>query len=685
MIDDRIAVFYPEKFDPKKTLPSLILVDEPVEKNNLPVNLELKVQFSNVFGKNTARIAIPTHTDLYGTGEVKGNLIRNGTNITLWNSDNVCYGKYHGRRLYQSHPWVLGVKADGSAFGIIADNTWKQEIILGEDVLFSSDGPPFRIIVIERETPMQVLQKLADLTGKMSLPPLWSLGFQQSRWSYYPDQRVKEIADTFRLKNIPCDVIWIDIHYMDAYKVFTFSPELFPNPAALNQYLHSKGFKTVWMIDPGVKAEKGYAVYDSGTSKDVWVKNAQGKNYTGKVWPGNCVFPDFTRPKTSDWWADLYKDFMATGIDGVWNDMNEPSVFDSPTGTMPEDNNHRGGNNLPKGLHARYHNVYGMLMIKASRDGIKKANPNKRPFILTRSNFLGGHRYGATWTGDNAATWQHLKMSVPMSLNLGLSGQLFSGPDIGGFGGNATPQLFGHWIALGPFYPFSRAHSMRGTDNQEPWSFGEEIENVSRVAMQRRYRLLPYLYTCFRNASLTGIPVMQPVFFADIYDQKLREEQEAFLLGTDLLIVPKWAEQPKLPKGNWRSISIAGEDSKNDKYQPDVKIRPGSIVPLGKIIQNTTQYSIDTLTLIISLNENNKATGRLYHDAGDGYGYTKGEYCYLMFSATKRNNQVTIEIQDKKGKLDLETKTFNLQLITEKGIIESKNRKPENLIIKTTN
>lgn len=272
-----------------------------------------------------------------------------------------------------------------------------------------------------------------------------------------------------------------------------------------------------------------------------------------------------------------------------------------------------------------------------------------------------------------------------MSLNLGLSGQLFSGPDIGGFGGNATPQLFGHWIALGPFYPFSRAHSMRGTDNQEPWSFGEEIENVSRVAMQRRYRLLPYLYTCFRNASLTGIPVMQPVFFADIYDQKLREEQEAFLLGTDLLIVPKWAEQPKLPKGNWRSISIAGEDSKNDKYQPDVKIRPGSIVPLGKIIQNTTQYSIDTLTLIISLNENNKATGRLYHDAGDGYGYTKGEYCYLMFSATKRNNQVTIEIQDKKGKLDLETKTFNLQLITEKGIIESKNRKPENLIIKTTN
>ncbi len=682
LISNSTAVFYPPEFEPEKTLPSLILVEEPVEKGNLPDNWELHVQFSNVFGKNTARIAIPTNTDLYGTGEVKGNLIRNGTNITLWNTDNVCYGKYHGRRLYQSHPWVMGVREDGSAFGIIADNTWKQEIILGEDIQFSSAGPPFRIIVIERENPMQVLHELAGLTGKMPLPPLWSLGFQQSRWSYYPDKRVREIADTFRLKNIPCDVIWIDIHYMDAYKVFTFSPEHFPKPAALNQYLHSKNFKTVWMIDPGVKAEKGYSVYDSGTEKDVWVKNSEEKNYTGKVWPGDCVFPDFTMPKTRTWWAGWYKNFMATGIDGVWNDMNEPSVFDSPDGTMPENNIHFGGDGLPKGLHARYHNVYGMLMIRASREGIQKANPDKRPFILTRSNFLGGHRYGATWTGDNAATWQHLKMSVPMSLNLGLSGQPFSGPDIGGFGGNATPELFGHWIALGAFYPFARAHSMRGTDNQEPWSFGKEIEDVSRTAMQRRYRLLPYLYTCFRKASLTGIPVMQPVFFADIHDRKLRSEQEAFMLGTDLLIIPKWAEQAKIPKGNWHSISIAGEDSKNDKYQPDVKIRPGSIVPLCKIIQHTNEYSIDTLTLLISLDNKNEATGNLYHDDGNGYAYRNGGYCYAEFKAVKRNNEVEIKITKLGGNRNLETKSFNLQLITNEGIIENINKKQGNLKIK---
>ncbi len=685
LIGDSIAVFYPPGFNAQEILPSLALVREPGEIGSLPEQWKLHVEFSNVCGKNVACIPVSPHTDLYGTGEVKGNLVRNGTNITLWNTDNVCYGKYHGRRLYQSHPWVLGVRKDGTAFGIIADNTYEQEITLGDEIRFISSGPPFRVIVIERQTPQLIMQALAELTGKMPLPPLWSLGFQQSRWSYYPDTRVKEIADTFRLKNIPCDVIWIDIHYMNDYKVFTFSPKHFPNPGHTNDYLHKHGFKSVWMIDPGVKKENGYFVYDSGNKKDVWVKTQQNDDFVGEVWPGECVFPDFTQPKARNWWANLYKDFMAYEVDGVWNDMNEPSVFNFPGGTMPEDNIHTGGGNLPQGTHGRYHNVYGMLMIKASREGIKKANPDKRPFILTRSNFLGGHRYGATWTGDNAATWKHLKVSIPMSLNLGLSGQPFNGPDIGGFGGNATPELFGHWIALGAFYPFSRAHSMRGTDNQEPWSFGAEIENVSRIAMQRRYRILPYLYTCFRKASLTGVPVMQPTFFADVRDQQLREEQEAFMLGSDLLIIPKWAEQPRLPKGSWHSISLVGEDSENDEYQPDVKIRPGSIVPLCEMIQNTTEYSLDTLTLVIAPDENNEATGWLYHDDGDGYGFRKGDYCYVMFSAKKRNNEIIIDILNKEGKRNLSTKIFNLQLISDEGVTEIKGKKPGELKITINN
>ncbi len=683
LIAEDIAIFYPENFIHESHLPSFALVQEPLEKGAVPASWKTYVQFDTAFGKSIAYIGVDDNTDLYGTGEVTGPLVRNGTTRKLWNTDNVVY--YHrdnGLRLYQSHPWVLGVREDGSSFGILADNTWKQEISLGEGIMFSSEAPPFRVIVIEKETPQEVLQALAWLTGNMQLPPLWSLGYQQCRWSYYPDSRVKEIADTFRIKKIPCDVIWVDIHYMDQYKVFTFSPELFPNPKETNKYMHKKGFKSVWMINPGVKREEGYSIYDSGQQKDVWVKNNNGEPYIGKVWPGECMFPDFTQTKTRTWWASLYKDFMAQGIDGVWNDMNEPSVFDGPDGSMPEDNIHLGNDTIPKDSHLRYHNVYGMMMVNASRQGIEQANPDKRPFLLTRSNFLGGHRYAATWTGDNAATWTYLKMSIPMSINLGLSGQPFSGPDIGGFGGNATPELFGHWMALGAFYPFSRAHSMKGTKNQEPWSFGEEIEVVSRVAMQRRYRLLPYFYTLFYESSVNGMPVMRPAFFADIEDKNLRREEESFLLGNDLYIIPKWAEEPRIPEGNWQTISLVGEDSKNDTYQPDIKLREGAILPLGNIIQNTTEYSLDTLSLYVSLNEEGVAYGKVYHDAGDGYAYQKGEYSLATFKAEKKGNQIVIKKNEDEGNISLTPQLIKVYLIEGQQILTGEGTGSKPIVIK---
>lgn len=668
LIKDNIAVFYPDSFIKEKHLPSFALQTEPEEIASLPSIWKTKVLFSNTFGKSMAYIKIDEGTSLYGTGEVTGSLIRNGTSRKLWNTDNPIYSRDNGDRLYQTHPWVLGVREDGSAFGVLADNTWKQEISLGEGILFSSESLPFRVIVIECETPQKVVQALAELTGKIQLPPLWSLGFQQCRWSYYPDSRVKEIADTFRLKKIPCDVIWMDIHYMNDYRIFTFSPEYFPNPKETNDYLHQKGFKSVWMIDPGVKVESGYGIYDSGKKKDVFVKTTDGKDFIGKVWPGDCVFPDFTQQKTAKWWAGLYKNFMATGADGVWNDMNEPAVFNGPDKTMPEDNIHLGSGDIKKDIHSRYHNVYGMLMAKASREGILNSNPDKRPFLLTRSNYIGGQKYAATWTGDNESSWKHLKMSIPMSINMGLSGQPFNGPDIGGFAGNASPELYAHWIALGAFYPFSRAHKITGSHNHEPWAFGEKIEQISRIAIQRRYRLLPYIYTLFYEASTSGMPVMCPVFFADPKDTRLRNEEQAFLLGADLLIIPKWAEHPVLPKGNWRTISLINEESENDVYQPELKIRPGAILPVGKIIQNTTEYSLDTLTLYVSLDSENKAFGKLYHDAGDGFGYQKEEYVTFEFNAEKHDNNVVVEITDKKGAYPVNCKIITVQLITDEGI-----------------
>lgn len=663
-----VAVFSPAHFDPAGTQPSGIFEQTLEDNGAVPATWAVKPAFSMVNGKAVATIAFEGDVDLYGNGEVTGPLRRNETEVTLWNTDNFGYELHEGRRLYQSHPWVMGVRADGSAFGILADNTWKQSFKLSNPITITSEGPSFRVVVIEKENPAELQKALAELTGKMALPPLWALGFQQCRFSYFPDTRVMEIADEFRNRKIPCDVIWMDINYMDHYKIFTFDPAGFSDPKQLNDYLHGKNFKAVYMIDPGVKKEAGYFIYDQGGEGEHWVKTASGENFNGNVWPGSCVFPDFTRPETCAWWGGLYKDFLALGVDGVWNDMNEPSVFGGPDGTMPEDNLHRGGGSLPAGSHLRYHNIYGMLMVKASREGIMKVNPDKRPFVLSRSNFLGGQRYAATWTGDNRSTWEHLRMSIPMSLNLGLSGQPFNGPDIGGFKGDCNEELLGHWMALGAYYPFSRNHTLNGTVNQEPWAFGEAVESISRTAINRRYRLMPYLYTLFREASQSGMPIMRPTFFADLTDKDLRDEQETFLLGGDLMIVPRWASDVDFPEGDWDRIKF---EQKDDWVQPIVLLRPGAIVPVGPVIQSTEDYSTERITLLINPDEKGSAFGTLYHDAGDGYGYQSGDYAIHQFVCSRADaNTLRIEISRVEGKMDID-RLYRIGYVTDDDVVYS--------------
>lgn len=671
LIGKDICIFYPANYDPKPHEPSFALLNEPVLTGKVPSDWAQRPNFYVKNGKAIATLPIEEGTALYGTGENTGPLLRNGKKILLWNTDNYKYLVDSGNRLYQSHPWVLGVRSDGTAFGIIGDNTWRQEIELTDSIRFISDGPAFRVMVIQKNSPQEVVMELTNLTGKMELPPLWALGFQQSRYSYVPDTRILGIADTMRMKKLPCDVIWMDIDYMERFKVFTFDKKMIPDPKAVNQGLHSRGFKSVWMIDPGVKVEKGYSVYDSGSKGDHWVLTADLKEFNGKVWPGPCAFPDFTRPETQSWWSGLYRDFMATGIDGVWNDMNEPSVFDGPGGTMPADNVHRGGGVLQPDIHLRYHNIYGMLMVKASREGIMKVNPDKRPFILSRSGYLGSSRYAATWTGDNCGLIDHMKMSIPMSLNLGLSGQPFNGPDMGGFALGTSSELYGQWIAFGTFFPFMRAHAEKGTNNKEPWAFGLEIEDVSRTALNRRYRLMPYLYTLFYEASKTGLPVMRPAFFADPTDSALKKEDQLFLLGNDLLIIPKWAVNPSLPKGIWRTFSITGENSLTDKYQADVRIKGGAIIPLGNIIQSTRDYSTDSLTLIICPDLQGNASGVLYEDAGDGYGYQQGEYLLSGFTAEQQGTVVKVRIKSMEGSLRHADRKYKIILVNKNGTVES--------------
>jgi alpha-glucosidase len=641
----------------------------------------IRPEFADHEGQRLVRILLDAGTSLYGTGEVAGSLLRGGRRVILYNTDAFEYSE-RIPGLYQSHPWVLGVRKDGTAFGVLFDTTWRAEMILGENgesISIRADGQPFQVLVVERDTPQQVVSALADLTGHMPLPPRWALGYHQSRWSYRTEESVRSLAAEFRRRRIPCDVIWMDIDYMDGFRCFTFDPKAFPNPKALNADLHAQGFKSVWMIDPGIKVDPAYRVYESGKAGDHFVKNADGFEYHGQVWPGACAFPDFTRAETRRWWADLYQEFMATGIDGVWNDMNEPAVFDQPWKWMPADNLHRADPELGgPGPHTRYRNVYGMLMVNASREGMLRARPNRRPFVLTRSSHLGGHRYAATWTGDNQSVWPHLAWSIPMTLNMGLSGQPFAGPDIGGFSGNATGKLFARWMGIGALLPFARGHSIKDSADHEPWSFGPEVEETCRRALERRYRLLPYLYTLFHEASTTGLPVARPIFFANPKDPSLRDADDSFLLGDHVLVRCRVTEQGDcrspfpISASHWLPIEPTPPDlAAPDPELPSLFLRAGSIVPLGPAMLFSDEKPLDPLTLLVALDETGHAQGSLYEDGGNGFDYLQGATRTTTYRAQRTGDAIEVSIASESGRLPRPQRALHVVILGPTGPIKT--------------
>ncbi len=640
------ARFYASEEARSASLPSLSVTGELPPATLLGDEWTLRPEFSRVQGRASVRVAIDENTSLYGTGEVAGPLLRNGTRAVAWNYDAYGWGG-NDLSLYQSHPWVLAVRPDGTSFGVLADTPHRCLIDLREGIRFESSGPEFPVYIITGVDPAAVMQGLAKLIGTMPLPPLWSLGYHQCRYSYTPDDRVREVAGTFRDKDIPCDVIWLDIDYMNANRSFTFDPVDFPDPRGLMQDLHADGFHTVAIIDPGIKEESGYHVYDSGQEINAWVQTANGAPYRGNVWPGRCVFPDFTNAAVRQWWGGLYGQFLTLGVDGIWNDMNEPAVFNTPTKTMPLSNLHRADAELGgPGTHARYHNVYGMLMARATWEGVRAARPERRPFVLSRANHLGGQKWAASWTGDNTANWNHVEWSISMTLNLGLSGQPLVGPDIGGFVGAGSDKMFARWMGIGALLPFARGHTGKGNIDKEPWSFGAEVEDTCRRALERRYRLLPFYYTLMREAAETGMPPVRPVFFADPTDAKLRDVDHQFLLGDDLMVVANVnatgpAEEFVVPGGRWRALRVLSGE-KEDPDLPRLYLRGGAVLPLGPVVQHTGEISLEALELIVSLDAGGHAEGLLYEDAGDGYGYENGEFRLTRFVAELENAEVKV-------------------------------------------
>ena len=583
-----------------------------------------------------AQVRLPLGTSYYGGGEQAGPLERSGRSGVYWNVDAWRYGE-ETPNLYQSHPFVLAILPDGEAVGVLAHSIRKGGLVVAEDgIEFHFEAGVFDVYVIRGPHPLDVQRALASLVGKIELPPLWALGYHQSRWSYMDEAEVEGLAGEFKKRRIPCDALWLDIDHMDRFRTFSFDPRRFPEPKKMLQRLRDRGFHVVVIADPAVQAAEGHALAEDGLALDHFVKDALGRPWRGRCWPGVCYWPDFTREETRAWWAGWTAEFVRLGVDGIWNDMNEPAVFRTPTRTMPEDLVHRG---FGGGSHARFHNVYGFLMTEATRRGFAHARQDRRPFVLTRSSFLGGARYAATWTGDNQARWEDLSWTIPMVLSLGVVGQPFAGPDVGGYDGDPSPELFVRWFEIAAYLPFCRGHSEKGACRKEPWALGEEAERHVRAALERRMRLLPYLYTLFRESSESGVPIVRPLAWADPADHALRRIEDAFLLGDALLVAPAVERSVRervlrLPRGRWfdfetgaileggREVRIAAPLGRTPVFA-----RAGSIVVLGPARLNSYDPPSGPHEIRVFADEDGRATGRWYEDSGDGFAYLGGAFC----------------------------------------------------------
>ncbi|MEZ6319230.1 MAG: glycoside hydrolase family 31 protein [Phycisphaerales bacterium] len=629
-----------------------------------PAGLDGEPTFSTEGGKRVVRFDVPAGTSLYGTGLVPGPLERTGRTTTLWNSDSWNWVD-STESLYESHPWVLAVKADGSAFGVLFDTTWRTEIDLtgasGSDVRVASDGPSFPVYVVHGASPAEVVRELSSISGRAPMPPLWALGFQQSRGTYSPQSVALGVATELREHAIPADVVWLDVGYMNDFRQFTFDSAAFPDPIGLNDDLDAMGFRTVASHGPFFRQDTSWSVYNEIIANNLAVLSANGSGaYSNIMWWNQCVWGDFLMQDARDWFAGHVASFLSsTGIDGVWIDVSEPAVWNSYA-TLPPDTIIRadaalGGTDTQD----RYHNVYGMELNRAAREGQLLADPGRRPFVLGRSSALGGQRYATVWSGDIGGTWYHVDQSIQNVLNLGLSGQPWSGPDIGGYENDIDATMYARWMGIGTMLPFCRSHTSGSTMNKEPWAFGAVTERVARLAVQRRYRLLPHLYTLAYEAHTEGTPIVRPLFFADPSDAGLRTRDDAFLLGDGLVVAALTTEtgtiqRPALPEQLYRFGFPESNDptSASDVCEgdlPQLFVRSGHIVPVQGVIQSTRDGYAEDMGLVLALDSGGVATGRLYEDAGDGYAFEQGEYLLTDFIAEREGSEVFLEVADQSG------------------------------------
>jgi alpha-glucosidase len=603
--------------------------------------------------------SMPPDEHYFGLGEKGGPLDKRGHSYVMWNTDVFGWDS-NTDPLYNDIPFFIGLR-QGKAYGLFFDNTYRSSFDMGaespDNYSFGAEGGELNYYFFSGPDPKKVLSRYTELVGRMPLPARWAIAYHQCRYSYYPESMVRFIADNFRERHIPCDALFLDIHYMDGYRVFTWDKTRFPDPARMLADLRREGFRVVTIVDPGVKVDPNYGVYQQGLAGDYFVKKPDGTVFTGSVWPGVSAFPDYTSEKVRTWWGSLYKGLLDSGVSGIWNDMNEPSVFFVPSKTMDLNEVHDDhGLHSP---HAKIHNVYGLLMSEGTRDGLLALRPNERPLVITRDTYAGGQRFAAVWTGDNSSTWDHLRISLPELMNMGLSGLDLVGADIGGFAIGATPELYTRWLEAGVFYPYCRTHTAYGNPNQEPWSYGNEKEDINRRSIELRYRLLPYIYNAFHDSAQTGLPVMRALLLDYPDDSDAVSQESEFLFGDDLLVAPVIAtgavqREVYLPRGDWFDFwtdrRYAGP-TKIVVYAPldriPIFVRGGAIVPTQQVVEYTDQAPINPLTFEIYPDASSSRD--YYEDDGLSFDYQRGVSLGQRLSVSQNEHHVSISISAREG------------------------------------
>ncbi|MGF7049574.1 alpha-glucosidase [Paenibacillus sp. DS2015] len=641
-------------------------------------------------GEYGCRKQMEPDSHIYGLGEKTGFLDKNGEKYDMWNSDVFDPHVPEIECLYVSIPFLIHFRYNKPAYGIFLDNPGRTSFNMRSNdnlYTFQIDSGTIDYYFIYGPELKDVVKKYSGLTGRMELPPAWAIGYHQSRYSYMDQEEVIALARNFRDKQIPCDVIYLDIHYMDEYRVFTFDPQRFPNPGAMINELKEIGIRIIPIVDPGVKKDPEYLPYQEGIKNDYFCRKMEGDLFIGNVWPGASAFPDFTVEEVRLWWEEKHRYYTDLGINGIWNDMNEPAVFNA-TKTMDLDVVH--GNDGDPRTHRELHNIYGMLMSMATQQGLKKQLKGERPFVLTRAGYAGVQKYAATWTGDNRSFWEHLSMAIPMVLNLGLSGQPFAGPDIGGFSHHTTPELLARWTQAGVFFPYCRNHSVLDSIHQEPWAFGSQIEEICRKYIRLRYRLLPYLYTLFYEAHKTGMPVMRPLILEYPNDHNVHNLCDQFMVGSKLLVAPVLRPNTEyravyLPEGEWIDY-WTGEHHMGGRHilaHAPIDVLPlyvkaGTILPEllddeWKPVLN--ENSNVTLSIYAGVSRS-ESHGQWYEDDARTYDYENNVYNLLATTVTTEKDSVTLKLRyQSKGlltvrkMLDLNVKRMNfvpkgIQLIT---------------------